>query len=273
MRIQIRHKTTYAYNEPAKSTIQHLRLTPRNYDGQHVAQWRIDVDRDCRLRAAEDAYGNILHRLTSEDQRTSMSTLVEGEVTTFDMAGVVSGAIERFPTVFYLRDTPLTMACVELTDFANNNAKSRKSQLDNMHELLGALCEVMTFDTEVTHAATTATAAFGLRKGVCQDFAHIFIACARALNAPARYVSGYFLRNDTQDQVAGHAWAEVFIEDLGWIGFDPAHGVCPDERYVRLAVAPDYIGAAPIRGARMGGGVEKMDVQINVVDVMDQSAQ
>ena len=273
MRIQIRHKTTYVYNEPAKSTIQHLRLTPRNYNGQHVAHWRIDVDRDCRLRAAEDAYGNILHRLTSEDQRTSITTLVEGEVTTFDTAGIVLGAVERFPTVFYLRDTPLTMACMELAEFANNIARSRKSQLDHMHELLGALCEMMAFDTDVTHAATTAATAFELRKGVCQDFAHIFIACARMLNVPARYVSGYFLRNDTQDQIAGHAWAEVFIDELGWVGFDPAHGVCPDERYVRLAVAPDYIGAAPIRGARMGGGAEKLDVQISVVDAMAQSVQ
>lgn len=273
MRIQIRHKTTYAYAEPAKSTIQHLRLTPRNYDGQHVAQWRIDVDRDCRLRAAEDSYGNIMHRLTSDDQHTSISTLVEGEVTTFDTAGIVSGAIERFPTVFYLRNTPLTVAGSELTDFGNSIAKKSKSRLDDMHALLAALYEIMSFDTDATHATTTATTAFGLRKGVCQDFAHIFISCARVLNVPARYVSGYLLRNDTTDQVAGHAWAEVFIEDLGWIGFDPAHGVCPGERYIRLAVAPDYIGAAPIRGARMGGGVEKMDVQISVVDATTQSSQ
>lgn len=273
MRIQISHKTTYIYNEPAKSTIQHLRLTPRNYDGQHVSQWRIDVDRDCRLRAAEDAYGNILHRLTSEEQHTSISTLVVGEVTTFDTAGIVSGAIERFPTIFYLRNSPLTIVGSELIDFSHNVAVTKKSQLDQMHELLDALHKTMIFDADATHAATTAITAFDLKKGVCQDFAHIFIACARLLNTPARYVSGYFLRNDTQSQIAGHAWAEVFIEDLGWIGFDPAHGVCPDERYVRLAVAPDYIGAAPIRGARMGGGEEKMDVQISVVEAMAQSSQ
>jgi hypothetical protein len=146
MRIQISHKTTYIYNESAKSTIQHLRLTPRNYDGQHVSQWRIDVDRDCRLRAAEDAYGNILHRLTSEEQHKSISTLVMGEVTTFDAAGIVSGAIERFPTVFYLRNTPLTIAGSELIDFSHNMSVTGKSKLDQMHELLGALHNIMIFE-------------------------------------------------------------------------------------------------------------------------------
>lgn len=273
MRIQIRHQTTYRYNEPAKSTIQHLRLTPRNYDGQHVARWRIDVDRDCRLRTSEDAYGNILNRLTSEEHHTSISTLVEGEVTTFNTAGIISGTTERFPSVFYLRETPLTMASAEITEFANFFSKTQKSNLDRMHALLGALNDMMIFDTDATHAATTATTAFMLRKGVCQDFAHIFIVCARVLKTPARYVSGYFLRSDTQEQVAGHAWAEVYIEDVGWIGFDPTHGVSPDERYVRLAVAPDYFGAAPIRGGRLGGGVEQLNVEISVMEARGQSAQ
>ena len=265
MRIRIRHQTTYRYDQPAKSTIQHLRLTPRNYDGQHVAHWRIDVDRDCRLRAAEDAYGNVLHRLTAEEQHDSISTLVEGEVTTFDTAGVASGAVERFPTVFYMRETPLTAADDDIRDFVLSRAGPQQTLLDRLHDWMARLHERMTFDTDATHAATTATAAFGLRKGVCQDFAHIFIAGARLLGAPARYVSGYYLRSDTHDQVAGHAWAEAYVDDLGWVGFDPAHRLCPDERYVRLAIAPDYTGAAPIRGARIGGGREEMDVVISVM--------
>jgi len=264
MRIKIRHRTTYRYDQPAKSTIQHLRLTPRNYDGQHVSHWRIDVDRDCRLRAAEDAYGNVLHRLTAEELHDSISTFVEGEVTTFDTAGVASGAVERFPTMFYLRETPLTVADPEMTDVVHANTARGQTLLDRLHLWMESLHDGMTFDTDATHAATTANNAFALRKGVCQDFAHIFIAGARALGAPARYISGYFLRNDTDEQVAGHAWAEAYVDGLGWVGFDPSHCVCPDERYVRLAAAPDYTGAAPIRGARIGGGREEMDVVISV---------
>lgn len=265
MRIKIRHRTTYRYDKPAKSTIQHLRLTPRNYDSQHISYWRIDVDRDCRLRAAEDAYGNVLHRLTAEDLHDSISTLVEGEVTTFDTAGVVSGTAERFPTIFYLRETPLTSANDVITEFVQASAMTGQTMLDRLHVLMGSLHDRMSFDMEATHAATTATCAFALRKGVCQDFAHVFIAGARVLGAPARYVSGYFLRSDTYEQVAGHAWAEAYVDDLGWVGFDPVHCVCPDERYVRMAAAPDYTCAAPIRGARMGGGREEMDVTISVM--------
>lgn len=265
MRIRIRHETTYRYAEPPRMAVQHLRLTPRNYDGQHVVSWRIDVDRDCRLVQSEDAFGNMLHRFTVDGPIESISTAVEGEVATFDIAGVVSGAVERFPPLLYMRETPLTAPNVGISDYARETTSRESGTLAKLHALLGALYESFAFDADATHAATTAAECFERRKGVCQDFAHLFIACARAIGAPARYVSGYFLRSDAEDQVAGHAWAEAYVEDLGWVGFDPAHGVSPHESHVRVAVALDYLGAAPIRGAQAGGAGEIMDVKICVV--------
>lgn len=264
MRIRIRHETIYRYAAPAKSAIQHLRLTPRNYEGQHVVDWRIDVDRDCRLIASEDAFGNILHRFSTDGPLDSISTMVEGEVTTFDAAGVVAGAVERFPPALYLRETALTSPSAAIQDFARETTARESAPLGKMHALLGGLLEAMTFDADATHAATTAAESFDHRSGVCQDFAHLFISCARVIGAPARYVGGYFLRSDADDQVAGHAWAEAFVEDLGWVGFDPTHGVSPGERYVRVAAALDYLSAAPIRGARVGGAGESMEVQVRV---------
>lgn len=271
MRIRIRHETTYRYDEPAKSAIQNLRLTPRNYDGQHVADWRIDVDRDCRLIAAEDAFGNVAHRFTAEGPLDSITTLVEGDVTTFDTAGVASGAIERFPPALYLRPTPLTASSPEITDFARAATAQATSALAALHTLTSAIYEKMTFDTDSTHTATTAAEAFEQGKGVCQDFAHLLIACARAIGAPARYVSGYYLRTDGDHQVAGHAWAEAHVPDLGWVGFDPAHGLSPGERHVRLAIALDYLSAAPIRGSRIGGSGESMEVRVRVAPTQTQS--
>ena len=271
MRIFIRHETTYSYLQPTRSAIQHLRLTPRNCDSQHVGDWRVEVDRDCRLRRSEDAFGNILHRFSAEGPLDSISTIVEGEVTTFDTGGMASGAVERFPPMLYLRETPLTDPSPEIIDFARAATAGEAATLAKLHALLGALYEAMTFDTDATHAATTASEAFSHRKGVCQDFAHLFIACARGIGAPARYVSGYYLRGDADDQVAGHAWAEAFVEDLGWVGFDPAHGVSPDERYVRIAAALDYLGAAPIRGARAGGDGESMIVRVFVAPTQGQA--
>jgi transglutaminase-like putative cysteine protease len=130
----------------------------------------------------------------------------------------------------------------------------------------------MTFDTEPTHAATTAAEAFAIRRGVCQDLTHIFIAAARHLRIPARYVSGYFWRIDgITDQDAAHAWAEAKVPGIGWVGFDPANGICSSEAHIRVAVGLDYLGAAPVRGSRYGGGSEALDVKLTVEAAQRQS--
>ena len=100
---------------------------------------------------------------------------------------------------------------------------------------------------------------------MCQDFTHIFVAAARALGIPARYVGGYFHRADgVVAQDAGHAWAEAFVPDLGWVGFDPTNGICPADGHVRVAMGLDYLSAAPVRGTRSGGGAEALTVMVEV---------
>ena len=272
MLMQIRHETIYRYSEPAKAAVQKLLVTPRNYNGQHVVNWRIEVDRDCRLRQSEDAFGNILHCFTADGPFKSLTTLVEGEIETFDTAGVVSGAIERFPAELFLRETALTAADANLRDFAQAATAQETATLDKLHALTAALHGAMGFNSASTQVVTTAAQAFTQKKGVCQDFAHIFVACARTLEIPGRYVSGYFRRSDNQDaQTAGHAWAEAYVDGLGWVGFDPAHKMSPNEAYVRVAVALDYLGAAPIRGARTAGGEEVMEVRLRVAMARAQS--
>lgn len=272
MRLRIRHQSTFRYDSPVRGALQNLRLTPRPCDGQSVVNWRIEVDRECRLAAREDAFGNILHCFSADGPFESLTTLVEGDVETFDTAGVVRGAIERFPPALYLRETPLTRPNDSLRAFAHEITAKQNDALARLHELLAAIFAVMTFDAESTHAATSAAEAFQQKRGVCQDFAHVFIACARARGIPARYVSGYlFLSDGEEEQTAGHAWAEAYVEDLGWVGFDPAHGLSPNEAYVRVAVALDYLGAAPILGARFGGGDEILDVSVRVEAAQTQS--
>ncbi len=108
---------------------------------------------------------------------------------------------------------------------------------------------------------------------MCQDLTHIFIAAARELGFPARYVGGYFHRNDgVTRQQAGHAWAEAFIPSFGWVAFDPANGICATDAHVRVAVGLDYLGAAPVRGTRYGGGVETLAVSV-VIDQAQRQMQ
>jgi transglutaminase-like putative cysteine protease len=269
MRIRIRHDTTYHYDMPVSGVIQTLRLTPRNHDGQFVIDWRIDVSEDCRLDAQEDAFGNISHVFTADGPFASLSVLVEGEVETQDTAGIVRGAIERFPPSLFLRETPLTEADAEIKALAREaQAGHSGDTLRVLHTLLERLHREVIFDTDPTHTATTAAEAFALKRGVCQDLTHIFIAAARTLDVPARYVGGYFHRVDgIVDQEAGHAWAEAHVAGLGWVAFDPANGICGTEAHVRVAVGLDYLGAAPVRGTRYGGGAETMAVRL----LVDQS--
>lgn len=271
MRIRIRHDTTYHYDVPVGGVIQMLRLTPRNHDGQFVVDWRIDVSEDCRLDAQEDAFGNIAHVFTADGPFVALTVLVEGEVETQDTGGLIRGAVERFPPSLYLRETALTAPDAAIAGFAADaRAAAGADPLATLHEMLARLHRDLVFDTDPTHAATTAAEAFALGRGVCQDLTHIFVAAARALGIPARYVGGYFHRSDgVVAQDAGHAWAEAHVPALGWVAFDPANGICATEAHVRVAVGLDYLGAAPVRGTRYGGGAESLAVHL----LVDQAAR
>jgi transglutaminase-like putative cysteine protease len=143
--------------------------------------------------------------------------------------------------------------------------RDSREPLEFLHRLLHAVHERIVFDTCSTHPATSAIQAFALGRGVCQDLSHIFIAAARRCGVPARYVSGHLARADgVVEQEASHAWAEAYVPDLGWLGFDPANGICPTEQHVRVATALDYLGAAPVRGSRSGGGAEHLRVRLSV---------
>lgn len=268
MHIHVLHETVYRYGRPVTGLIQTLRLTPRNHDGQYVTRWRIDLSENCQLDQREDAFGNITHAFTAEGPLTELRVTVEGEVETQDTGGVVRGAIERFPPSLYLRETPLTRTDPALGEFA---AKIRAGDaLKTLHALLAGLHAEVTYDTHPTQSTTTASEAFALKRGVCQDLTHIFIAAARSIAIPARYVGGHMRRADgVTDQQAGHAWAEAFVPDLGWVAFDAANGICATDAHVRIAVGLDYLGAAPVRGARRGGGTESLTVSV----LVDQAAR
>jgi len=271
MRIRIWHDTTYRYSWPVTGVIQTLRLTPRNTEAQYVMGWRIDVSADCPLTCHVDAFGNVTHTLTADGPLDRLVVHVEGEVEIEDASGVVKGTLEPFPPSLFLRETALTEPNDEIRSFAQEVTGSKPDRLSKLHALLDTLPETITFDTDPTHAHTTAAEAFAIRRGVCQDISHIFIASARSLGIPARYVSGYLHRADgMNEQQAGHAWAEAFVDGLGWIAFDATNGMCATDSYLRVAVGLDYLSAAPVRGSRIGGEGEGLDVRIRIDQPMRQ---
>ncbi|NJL50344.1 MAG: transglutaminase family protein, partial [Blastochloris sp.] len=232
MRLRISHETRYHYQQPINGLIQILRLTPRNHDGQYVVDWRIEVSTDCRLERYEDAFGNLTDTFSIRGHVDQLCVTVAGEVETEDCHGVVRGTVERLPPSLYLRETDLTRADRAIEAFANEIAiNGPPDPLGRLHTLLSRLNDDIAYDQDPTHAATTAAEAFALKRGVCQDITHVFIAVARRLGIPARYVGGYFCSGSDDDQVeashdASHAWAEAFVPDLGWVGFDATNGIC-----------------------------------------------
>ncbi len=265
MRITVDHETRYTYAAPVRMVSQLLRLKPRSHDGQHVQSWRLDVDVDSQVHDGGDAFGNITQRLAAEGPFESLTLTVRGQVETSDTNGVLTGLIEPLPVQVYLRSTPLTAADKAITDFAKATVAGRTDPLDQLHALLAAIYRDITYEIRATTVVTSAVEAFRQQRGVCQDLSHIFIACARHLGIPARYVSGHLARSDgVVEQEASHAWAEAMVEGLGWVGFDPANGVSPGEHHVRVACGFDYLACAPVRGFRRGGGAEKLAVKLQV---------
>ena len=265
MRIEVAYRTEYRFSTPARRVTQLLRLTPHSFGAQSVIDWRIDLDRDARLRAGSDGFGNLIHMLYIDQAVDSLLLNVTGTVLTADRAGLVEGLEEPLPPLVFLRDTELTRADAGLTRFATELAAEGGNALALLHRLNGALNGRLRFDPGTTGVETNAAAAFGAGQGVCQDFVHIFLAAARACEIPARYVSGHLFRRDgAGDQPAAHAWAEAWVPALGWVGFDPANGVSPDDAYIRVACGLDYLDAAPVSGSRAGGGEERMTVNVEV---------
>lgn len=258
MRVRVDHRTTYSYDAPASGLVQLLRLRPSDHDGQHLGDWRIDIDVDGTLRESRDPFGNHVAAFYADGPLTTLTISVVGEAEIQETAGLVR-APEPLPSIVYLRSTPLTTPTAELDALARRYAD--ESPLAAFHALNAAIHHELSFEIGTTDSATTAAAALAAGRGVCQDFAHIFVTAVRAMGHPARYVSGHLVRDGTQD--AAHAWAEALVPDLGWVAFDPANGISATDHYLRTAVGLDYLDAAPIRGARRGGGSERMTVTVN----------
>jgi transglutaminase-like putative cysteine protease len=273
----------YRYDAPCTGVIQTLRLTPRNHAGQYVVNWRIDVSADCRLEPQEDAFGNIMHAFSVAGPIGELRLLVEGEVETQNTAGVVRGAVERFPPSLFLRETAMTHADKAILAYAAQFPRpTAANMLATLHNVMARLHEDIAFDAAATSAAPSAADAFMGGRGISQDLAHVFIAVARSLGVPARYVAGYFRQGDgafaqeARGEVGhkvGHAWVEVHVPDVGWVGFDPANGMCATGQHVRVAVGLDYLGAAPVRGAHYGGGREDVAVRLEVTQASWQTQE
>ncbi|RJL05575.1 transglutaminase family protein [Paracoccus aestuarii] len=266
MKLRISHRTVYRYQQPIRNLVQSLRLTPSVFEGQRTHDWQIDVTGGIRGPGFRDGAGDWIEGWTLRGPAEEVTVSIEGRVDTRDTAGVLRGHREIVHPLTYLRDSPTTAPDPGLRDLAQS--VQAQDPLDLAHALSRAISDAIAFRPGVTQTQTTAAEALALGEGVCQDHTHALIAVARLRDMPARYVSGYLHSTiDGEAHDAAHAWAEIHVQGLGWVGFDAANRSCPDERYVRLGSGFDASDAAPIRGVAMGSGAEDMDVRVQVEEM------
>lgn len=266
MRLFVQHSTRYRYDQAPRAIIETLHLTPSPCAIQSSRDWRIELSVDAVLSRSTDAFGNIVHTFSMDRPGDDIEIMASGTVETDVHNGVVSGALEPLPLPVFLRETERTTADRAIAAAAQAaQSAGDGTLLSIMHRWNHAVGDAVRFETDSTDHGTVAAAAFEAGTGVCQDLAHVFIAGARHLGLPARYISGYqYSQGSSRDDHAGHAWAEVFIDGLGWVSFDPTAGGSTDETYIRMAVGLDAVGAAPVRGAAYGGTGEELSVSVSV---------
>lgn len=263
MRMHIHHTTAYRYETSVAHSTQYLRLTPNNSARQRILSW--DLRLPTTASRTLDAYGNVMHVITVDYPHKDIIIEAEGYVEVDDCSTEKTGNLSP---LLFLRSTPLTSANTALTELALPFSSIVKTfPRDAAWQLMLRLREQMTFQSGETDSYTSAAEAFAKGQGVCQDFSHVYLACAHTIGLPARYVSGY-LFTDSEEHVASHAWVEVAIEDYWW-GLDIANGVEAGQHHLKLAVGMDYLEACPVRGIRHGGGSEVL-VANAFVKMMDQ---
>lgn len=264
MKLRISHETHYLYDAPVRSSTQYLRLMPRDTARQKVLDWKLETP-DTPVRT-NDGYGNVLHVLTIDTRISEIRIRVSGSVDTSPAVVAPSDFIGvPLSPLLFLRATAHTRAEGKLAAFLGAFRRDGKS-LKGLRNLAAAIHEKIPLDVDKLPISPSASEAFAARSGAGPDLTHVFIACARHLGIPARYVSGYLCtREKSGAHVATHSWVEAWVEER-WSSFDLARNAPIGEGHVKVAVGADYLDACPIRGVRIGGGAETMTSRAELLE-------
>ena len=265
MRIAIRHQLSVTPPAGTANAVLQLLLTPQSGPTQTVESWSVEMAGIGNAGRFSDAYGNIAHLVNQSRPEGDLVVTVKGVIETTDRHGVLGRVGGEPVPALYRRVTPLTKAPVTLYGKYRN---ARESRLDVLHGLMARVGEMLGTDEAPAQSQMQADGGQSQSQGgvdkplpPASDYAHSFVGGARALDIPARYVTGYLV--DAEDGVAAfHAWAEAFDDGLGWIGFDPRLQICPTDRHVRLAAGLDGLSTQPLRLVPAGDGVKEIEISV-----------
>lgn len=305
MLLHVTHETRYAYAPPVE-TAQHLaHLKPLATGSQRLVSHRLSIDpAPAHCNELPDVYGNTRAFFALEATHASLVVTAESVVETFAPPRAPGAALalpwetarERFryrkggvfdPASEFVFPSPYVPRHDDFAAYARASFAPGRPTFDVAMDLTERMYRDFAYDADSTEISTPAVEALAQRKGVCQDFAHIMIACFRAMGLPARYVSGYLLTQPPPGQPrlvgadASHAWVSVYLPGEGegpegrggWADFDPTNGRQPGEDYVALAIGRDYSDVSPMRGVLHGGARHTLSVGVTVRPLGEQPAQ
>ena len=285
MLYDIRHKTTFSYEEIVSVSHHVLHLAPRRHPHQTCFESETVVDpRPAVDSVGEDYFGNPIQHLTV--QKPHKQLIVEAHVARRSAsrgrgararaepavgdrarAARAHEALDAYELVF---ESPYVAGNDAIREYALQSFTPGRPILAATMDLTSRIFREFQYRGGVSDVSTPVSDVFTMRQGVCQDFAHLMIACLRSLGLAARYVSGYLLTQPAEGKEklvgsdASHAWVSVFAGDAGWVDFDPTNNVIPGVEHITFAWGRDYGDVSPINGFIVGGGAHQVSVAVDV---------
>ncbi|MCU0682818.1 MAG: class II glutamine amidotransferase [Polyangiaceae bacterium] len=283
-RLAVRHRTAYHYDRPVERSTHLLRLEPIHDRLQHLVSHRLSISVDGKWRDYEDVFGNRSRRVLLDTPFTDLVIDSVASVVTLDTDPLDARPLhartsiplnwmpwQRHMLQPYLLPPELPESqLIELHEYAMSFVERNDYDLiDSLLDMNLSLYKDYEYRQGATSVATTPFETYHRREGVCQDFTNLFLCLARLLNVPARYVCGYLYTGPKHENramaEATHAWAQVYLPESGWKGFDPTNGVLTQTDHVRVSVGRNYMDATPTSGTLfVGGGCETLDVSVSV---------
>lgn len=285
---EVSHRTSYRYSIPVSFSHHRLHLTPRPCDRQVCHRTALSVSPNPTVQSAGvDYFGNPVTNVTLQEQHKELSLHVRsvievlpgsppdpGETASWDgiydaLYGDTSDS--GLDAIQYVFDSPYAASDATLAGYAGASFPPGAPVLAGALDLTRRINQEFTYDSAATTVSTPVAEVFAGRRGVCQDFAHLEIACLRSLGIPARYVSGYLLTHPPEGQPrrigadASHAWLAVWCPGYGWVDLDPTNDLIVAEEHITVAWGRDYSDVSPIKGAIFGGGAHTIDVGVDVI--------
>jgi transglutaminase-like putative cysteine protease len=280
MYYSIRHITRFVYGAPISESIMEVRMQPRTESGQRSLQFDLSTNPRARILAYRDYLGNVVHhfdipgrhtqlRITAETTVEVMPPKVVPESLSFDDWTAIDTEALKGDYWDYLRPSVFVVESEPLDELARElRVERRTDPLTLLREINAGIYQAFDYRPQTTQVDSPIDDALRARRGVCQDFAHIMLGLVRKMGIPARYVSGYLYHGaenkDRSSAGATHAWLEVWLPELEWVGFDPTNNLIVGERHIRTAIGRDYDDVPPTRGVFKGKTSSELSVAVQV---------